>query len=467
MNIKKTLRYAPLLSALLFLATIPFNIRTIFNFDQIQQIDGFRENVSFSLFFFDISFLLLFLSLCYEIFFSKKPISKEKNYLKLFKNPLSLFIVWLVFSVFFATDLLVAAYVTSRILMAILTFLVLRKVFEYKRKSFIYASFALLVSGVIQSVIGILQFVFQKSIGLKLLGESTIANTIPGVAKFEVAGSKIIRAYGTFPHPNVFAAFLLLAFAAGIWLVIYANISKKSKVLNIFLPSSLAIIITGIVFSYSRSVILVLFIFILILIIVHKEKFFLVFRQIYEHFYIPRVLQGTFSILLLFSLLFVSYNTLSPRICFNHCANDNSINLRVEYLKTAHSEIVLHPLQGVGMGNFVTFQKEKASKKITSWAQQPVHNLYLLIASEVGLIGLALFLYLLVHLGQIFKKGFFGRLHNPFILCFFAFLVLGFADHYFWTLPQGILIFWVCLAFFHSSAKITRINKPKKSAKGN
>lgn len=459
---KKFLNYAPLVSALLFLITLPLNMRIVFNFEEIRQIEGFRENVSISLFSFDIILLLLLIFSLPPLLKFRKfnyTLSNAKNFFKNPLNPLNLLILWFLISLLFAVNFQIAFYVTMRLLIAIIAFSLLYKVLNSKREFFVFASFALFVSGFVQSVIGIFQFIFQKSIGLKFFGESDIANTIAGVAKFEMAGSKIIRAYGTFPHPNVFAAFLLLSFTAGIWLVLYANFSKKSSFLNIFMPSALSVIIAGIALSYSRSVILIFIVFVLILLFTHKEKGLQIFRQICGHLHIPRMLQSSFGILLIFSLLFVSYNTLSPRICISHCSNDNSINLRLKYLKTACSTIVTHPLQGVGMGNFVTFQKERGVKNIEPWEQQPVHNLYLLITSEIGLIGLTLFLYTVICLGLIFRRGFFRRLHNPFTLCFFGFLALGFIDHYFWTLPQGMLIFWACLAFFHSSVKITKVQK--------
>lgn len=462
MKAKKFLTRAPLFFALLFLVTIPLNIRKIFNFDEIKNIEGFHENISWSLFSFDITFFLLFLSLISFILTSKTFASKNIELRIVLKQPIFLFTLWLAVSIFLATNIQIAIYVTSRFILAILAFILLRKALDYKRRTFIYATSFLLGSGVLQAFLGILQFVFQKSIGLKFLGESELSSTILGVAKFELGGAKIIRAYGTFPHPNLFAAYLLLALTAGIWLVLYVNFSKKSKLLNIVLPSSLAIIVAGIALSYSRSVIIGFAIFTAILLFAHKKRFVGLFKQICEHFRVPRIMQGAFGILLAFSLLFISYNTLSPRICFNHCENDNSVDLRLEYIKTATSIITSSPLKGVGMGNFTVFQKDHFAKNIKPWEQQPVHNIYLLITSEIGLIGLVLFLYSIVHLAHIFKKGFFGRLHNPFILCFFIFLILGFADHYFWTLPQGVLIFWVCLAFFHSSAKITKVEKEVK-----
>jgi O-antigen ligase len=443
-------------------------MRTILNFEEIKQIEGFHENISWSIFSFDIVLFLLFIAVIATIFPLKKTtILKRINFQTFLENPLYLFIIWILTAIFFANDVQIAFYVTTRFLLAIVAFFLLQRVFNYRRRTFTYATFILFITGVLQAIIGISQFVLQKSIGLKILGESDISSTIAGVAKFEIAGSKIIRAYGTFPHPNLFAAFLLFALAAGFWLFLYTNFSRKSRFISNFVPSSLVVIILGIFLSYSRSVIFILIIFLTIIIFAHKEKYVTFFKQICTYLHIPSMLQGVFGIFLAFSLLFLSYNILSPRICINNCANDNSIDLRLKYLETACSSITSHPFLGVGMGNFVSSQKESSLKKLAPWEQQPVHNLYLLIASEIGLIGVVLFLYTIVNLTQIFNKGFFGKLHNPFFLCFFGFLILGFADHYFWTLPQGMLIFWVCLAFFHSSTKINKINKPTKKVTSN
>lgn len=464
MNRKKLVMCAPLFFALTFLIAIPFNIRKVFNFEKIQHLEGFKENISFSLFGFDIALLLFLLAVFGISYYSKKKLFPEKISPKeVLKNPLTLLIIWVFLSIFWASNLETAFYMTLRVFSGILASLLLKRTLRFNRRTFIYATSTIFTLGVVQSVIGILQFFNQKSIGLKYLGESKIANSILGVAKFEVAGTKIIRAYGTFPHPNLFGAFLLLALTAGIWLFLFVDFPKKSKVANIIIPSSLAIILTGIAVSYSRGVILVLGVMILITILAHKKKFISIFKQTCERIKIPRTLQGAIAILVIFSGLFLSYNILSPRMCFMNCKNDNSIDLRFKYIKTATSVITEKPLCGTGIGNFTIFQKENFSKKIKPWEQQPVHNIYLLIASEIGLIGFTLFMYLLVQLTDIFKKGFFGRLHNPFVLCFFGFLLLGLVDHYFWTLPQGLLIFWVSLAFFHSSAKITRVEKLKKS----
>ena len=77
---------------------------------------------------------------------------------------------------------------------------------------------------------------------------------------------------------------------------------------------------------------------------------------------------------------------------------------------------------------------------LSSWIHQPVHNIYLLIASETGLIGLILFL---VFIFQLFRK-IIGQEYFL-LLIVFSFLFIGLFDHFFWTLQQGQLMFWLTL----------------------
>lgn len=67
---------------------------------------------------------------------------------------------------------------------------------------------AFVASGVFQSVLAILQFAKQSSLGLEIFHESTLAIGLSGAAQISVGGVEFIRAYGTFPSPNVLAGFL-------------------------------------------------------------------------------------------------------------------------------------------------------------------------------------------------------------------------------------------------------------------
>ena len=66
-------------------------------------------------------------------------------------------------------------------------------------------------SGVLQAILAIAQFIRQGSIGIKFIEAGIFSPNSPGVANFILNGERIMRSYGSFPHPNVLAGFLLLA----------------------------------------------------------------------------------------------------------------------------------------------------------------------------------------------------------------------------------------------------------------
>ncbi|HSX09267.1 MAG TPA: hypothetical protein VLF93_03880, partial [Candidatus Saccharimonadales bacterium] len=75
---------------------------------------------------------------------------------------------------------------------------------------------------------------------------------------------------------------------------------------------------------------------------------------------------------------------------------------------------------------------------------QPVHNIFVLVATETGLIGLALFVWLLIATTiriRRLEKG----MRLPFVVLFLIIVATGSFDHYWLTLQQGQLLFAVIL----------------------
>lgn len=113
--------------------------------------------------------------------------------------------------------------------------------------------------------------------------------------------------------------------------------------------------------------------------------------------------------------------------------------------------MILHfPVTGVGLSNFLIrlpyFYPQGQEVLL-----QPVHNVFLLVFAESGMIGIGLFLWVLV---QVFEKTL--RIADPLIRRVFLFLLvsvsgIGMVDHYFLTLEQGQLLFSlllsICIAY--------------------
>jgi len=77
---------------------------------------------------------------------------------------------------------------------------------------------------------------------------------------------------------------------------------------------------------------------------------------------------------------------------------------------------------------------------LSNWIHQPVHNVYLLISSEVGLLGLIVFLIFLYQLLKRFKKQ-----NSVLFIIVICIIFVSLFDHFFWTLQQGQLMFWLIL----------------------
>jgi len=68
---------------------------------------------------------------------------------------------------------------------------------------------------------------------------------------------------------------------------------------------------------------------------------------------------------------------------------------RMQLNRVAINMIGAHPLLGVGINTFVDTMKRYDTTGVTYYFPEPVHNAFLLVAAETGLVGLGLFLLLM------------------------------------------------------------------------
>ena len=103
-----------------------------------------------------------------------------------------------------------------------------------------------------------------------------------------------------------------------------------------------------------------------------------------------------------------------------------------EYLiKQSIGMFIKNPMFGVGINNF--YNNLEKTKEKTLFIQ-PVHNIFLLVLSETGLVGV---IYFLIIFYKSLKREVFKDWENRDILLIPALIVLGMFDHYFLTVQQG------------------------------
>lgn len=77
----------------------------------------------------------------------------------------------------------------------------------------------------------------------------------------------------------------------------------------------------------------------------------------------------------------------------------NSIVDRLGYVNVSRGTILVHPILGIGTGQYVPYLN--SLNNLLDWQYQPVHNVFLLVWAELGLIGLGVFI---IFLSAIFKN---------------------------------------------------------------
>jgi O-antigen ligase len=307
---------------------------------------------------------------------------------------------------------------------------------------------AFLVGALLQATLGISQYVLQHDVGLRWLGEPLVRTDMRGVALFyNEHFTKVLRAYGTFPHPNVFAAYLAVALGTVSWL--WMRHGARGARHGWAWPTATAMLLWALYLTYSRTVIAVTA---MGAVTVGAALFLPRISNRWANIRIIRARARELMLTVLAaSVLFVAllWPTIVARMTIS--ASDEAVRLRIKYSANAiatgdHSALHIN-WTGVGIGNFTTWLS-KYDPSVPSFMYQPAHNLYLLIYSEMGVFGMVAWA---VWLALALRRGWRARANEPLLrwgmfVLIGMFLAIGLFDHFFWTLQQGRLLWWFALA---------------------
>ena len=397
----------------------------------------FNEWLSFSVYLTDVIFFCLFLLWIYNVA-KKRAALVIDNYLLIG----SFIIVMAAFSLIFTKDFKIATFSLLRLIEFLILFIYIKD-YAIKRFNFHISLIVLVCSAVFQSIIAIGQYVRQADLGLRYLGEGMLGLHINGVAVFiNETGERVMRAYGTTPHPNVLAGFLFLSIFALYFIWFYRK--GFSHNINLLYSVVYAIMLAGLLLTFSRTIIFFWALgFIIRGLLIgflpkYRNKFWLnseMRRKIISILLVTAIVLASFIIMAWPEVL--SRIKISP--------DDEAVKLRVYYA----SETIDQRLNwfGSGAGNFVVWLKSK-QPNLPEYLYQPVHNIYLLLYSELGILGLITFLSLIGYTFYDFYHSYkFQKLfHYSFILVLASILLMGMFDHFLWTLQQGRFILWLSIA---------------------
>lgn len=391
-----------------------------------SMIHGIRlDYLSISIYISDILILVLFL-------LSFKKVFSSKLFQKLLFHPLFLLFLFII--------LLPLTYAASpsTLLYGLLKFfeffylgIYISTQITKKDLPTIIEIFAFL--GVFEALLAVGQFVNQGSFGnvLYFVGERFYTSSSIGAAVINTGQGLMVRPYGTFPHPNVLAFFLFTAIVFAVYGMHHAKGLRRYLLLVSILVSE-----AGLFFTFSRTVLVVNILFLLYAfgyVSVKESR-----KRIKKILFIFFLVLFTAAYILFFNNRFLEVSSFTKDFLPRQDLISISINAISQY-----------PLFGTGLNNFYYYES-LLQKNFSSVYLQPVHNIFLLIFTQIGLLGGAIFVYFMsvVFLKNVSRVQTERKIfsYSEISLILFSSLVfVGLFDHFFLTIQQGQLLFAVIL----------------------
>lgn len=294
--------------------------------------------------------------------------------------------------------------------------------------------FFLSLGAIGESFLAIAQFVNQGSINgiFYFFGERSFNSQTIGIANMSLNGQDILRPYATFSHPNVLAGYLLVISTLSLfayWKNYKYFFSKPIFFLFTFFLCSLVMLIT-----YSRVAILCWALTTVLLIYLqlkdNRQRIFL-FTTIF------------------ICLVFLAWHLQLLQRFSSLSLTDESVTQRQILLSASWELLTRHIFLGVGLYNFLPALSELPMMQLNFFLLQPVHNIFVLVVVETGIIGFVIFIYFLTRtIVFLFRYAVTIKRVSFSLICLLLLsqiFITGMFDHYWLTLQQGQLLFSLVL----------------------
>jgi O-antigen ligase len=360
--------------------------------------------------------------------------------------------MWLlmVASMFYATPSVEMLQI-SRVIYFFLSLAFFALLVDIMRKGNIYSYhrflfFLLFFLGSLEAIIAIGQYFSQQALGLRWLAEPKLnSEHFPRASFYMFDGSKtiwetlffnrgegasIMRAYGTFYHPNVLGGFLNVTLVVGYYLFF----EVKSKIQKVFVSGFILLQIFAIFITFSRAAIFGS--------VLSALLWWLFLRKRREKKVVYLFLTG----------LTLSFFVLFPQIekrggIVNHkgivVASDNE---RLSTQSIALQIIKSHCFTGIGFSNYTKHAESYYGKGLV------VHNIYLLLWAELGLGAVGFFL---LFIGSVLRRALLQMHELKYVALTIAVIVLlflGLFDFYLLFSQSMRLLFFTLSALLCTSS---------------
>lgn len=285
-----------------------------------------------------------------------------------------------------------------------------------------------------QAVLGLYQFLCQHAPANKFLGLAAHHAEQAGTAVIEAGSGRWLRAYGGLDHPNILGGVLAISLILVAYLLAQRKMirSWREALSSILLFIFYFISLTALFFTFSRSGWL-------------AYGVGLAGVGVALAWQRDRWIIGRFLALVFFSLI-MSFMIAFPyrELAFARTSGawqgegrleQKSLSERWEYLDESKEIIQENWLIGTGVGNYVVVVGKKDGYSQDPWSYQPVHNAYLLLLAQSGVVALVSFLaFLFFFVKKDRRAAYTGAVVA-------ALLVIMIFDHWLISLPFG----WIFL----------------------
>jgi len=336
---------------------------------------------------------------------------------------------------------------------AALFFLIIASRIDWKK-----IMLALALSGSAQALLACWQFFSQTIAANKWLGLAAHQASEAGTIVVQGNFGRYLRAYGTFAHPNILGGFLAVSFLS-VLILYFANLKNlyplndlrrvwRAWCYDLLLIVSALVLLAGLFFSFSRSAWIALAV---------AAIFYIIFKLKDRNLFKANI-RGAVKIclpilIMLGCLLYIYWPLVFSRVDLSGRLEAKSVQQRLDYYGQAGDVIANHWLLGTGLGNY-TYALYRQNPQAPGWSFEPVHNIYLLLFAELGIVGFLIYLFFLAFFIFNIKYSILNINTNSKSIksvkssgvYLLAIIIICFFDHYFWTQYVGIILGWLVLA---------------------
>lgn len=269
----------------------------------------------------------------------------------------------------------------------------------------------------------------------------------------------ICRVSGTTSHPNIVGGFFFLGILSSYTLFLESSRGKKIVLGGIFLQ------IIALFLTFSRSAMIAVALGTLLWFYLIPSRH-IAASQSMRFVWLNNALSMRKSLVPLLSVILLSiatcltlfYTPLTHRggvVNYNHNVQVSD-DERLTYQEIAAQMIEKNPFLGVGFNHFQIQLAKSAPKELAAGLFSRVHNIYLLIGAEQGLLGLAAFLLFLFSVIRRAIKAPFNSYHASLLAAFLGFLFVGCCDFYLLRTNFMMFLFFSIAGFLAAPSLLSK-----------